>query len=370
MPDRILRERICASATIADLIWAEEVLFYRLIVQADDFGRFDARPAVVRANCYQLQLDSVTDAEVRHWLDRLAEVDLVRVYEQEGRPYLQITQWTRFQRTRAQTSKYPDPPSIESTCPPALTSADIRQPPLTSDNKRGQMPPEAEAEAEAYSNAKAEFDMRNAEAETKADEPPPAPPPDLPDELQDFDKTLRRLRGYQPTPEFYAWVRETCVDIDLRAEAIKMVDHARRKGLAGNLKFITGWLEKAVNPPWEDAAPTSRSRANLVGPVSPPAAPRPLPPPKPELPPDEQQRVNAWKLALERIQAEMRDQDFRSWFRGTRLLAAGPEGYVIEADAHQLPWLEKSRAKIARALGIDQEQVEIHAQPVPVGASP
>jgi hypothetical protein len=100
------------------------------------------------------------------------------------------------------------------------------------------------------------------------------------------------------------------------------------------------------------------------------AAPRPLPPPKPELPPAEQQRMNTWKLALERIQAEMRDQDFRSWFRGTRLVAAGPEGYVIEADAHQVGWLLKSRGKIARALGVDQELVEIRAQPVPVGASP
>lgn len=101
-----------------------------------------------------------------------------------------------------------------------------------------------------------------------------------------------------------------------------------------------------------------------------PVAPRPLLQPKPDIPPEERQRVSSWKLALERIQSETRDQDFRSWFKGTQLVEAGPGGCVIACDEHQWPWLDKNRAKIARALGIDQELVEFRARPVPVGASP
>lgn len=199
----------------------------------------------------------------------------------------------------------------------------------------------------------------------------PAPPPDLPDELKDFAEILRPLRGYQPTPEFYSWVRESCTNVDLRAEAIKMVAHAKKKHYAGDLKFVTSWLERAINPPWDDAVPSSRSRANLVGLASPPAVPRPLPLSKPELPPEERQRVNTWKLALERIKSETPDPHlFKAWFGGTRLAACNELTAAIEADEYQLPLLEKNRAKIARALGIDQELVELRARPVPVGASP
>ena len=43
MPNRILKESICRSEEIDSLSWFEEVLFYRLIVICDDFGRYDGR---------------------------------------------------------------------------------------------------------------------------------------------------------------------------------------------------------------------------------------------------------------------------------------------------------------------------------------
>ena len=45
MPNRILKESIRTSDTIGELSWFEEVLFYRLIVSCDDYGRFDGRTA-------------------------------------------------------------------------------------------------------------------------------------------------------------------------------------------------------------------------------------------------------------------------------------------------------------------------------------
>ena len=57
MPNRIIKESICRSDSIDSLSWFEEVLFYRLIVVCDDYGRFDGRPAVVKGSCFPLKDD-------------------------------------------------------------------------------------------------------------------------------------------------------------------------------------------------------------------------------------------------------------------------------------------------------------------------
>lgn len=114
MPNRILHERICTSETMAMLSPGAEVFFYRLMVQCDDFGRFDGRPAVIRARCYPLQLDRVTDADVERWLAEIYAAQLINLYIVDGRSYLHVVTWDRYQQTRAKTSKYPDPPTSDS----------------------------------------------------------------------------------------------------------------------------------------------------------------------------------------------------------------------------------------------------------------
>ena len=47
MPNRIIKETICTSDTIERLTPFEETFFYRLIVNCDDYGRMDARPAIL-----------------------------------------------------------------------------------------------------------------------------------------------------------------------------------------------------------------------------------------------------------------------------------------------------------------------------------
>lgn len=42
MPNRIIKESICVSESIDSLSWFDEVFFYRLIVNCDDYGRLDA----------------------------------------------------------------------------------------------------------------------------------------------------------------------------------------------------------------------------------------------------------------------------------------------------------------------------------------
>ena len=52
MPNRILKESICRSEEIDSLSWFEEVLFYRLIVICDDFGRYDGRAKIIKGSCF------------------------------------------------------------------------------------------------------------------------------------------------------------------------------------------------------------------------------------------------------------------------------------------------------------------------------
>ena len=106
MPNRILKESICRSEEIDSLSWFEEVLFYRLIVICDDFGRYDGRAKIIKGSCFPLK--DVTEKDIDKALDKLSAVGLVRVYKAQGRPYLQLVTWAEHQRIRNQKSKYPE----------------------------------------------------------------------------------------------------------------------------------------------------------------------------------------------------------------------------------------------------------------------
>ena len=85
MPNRILKESICRSDSIDCLSWFEEVLFYRLIVNCDDYGRFDGRTAIIKGSCFPLK--DITTKDIEKSLNKLSAAGLVRVYETQGRPY-------------------------------------------------------------------------------------------------------------------------------------------------------------------------------------------------------------------------------------------------------------------------------------------
>ena len=111
MPNRILKESICRSEDIDSLSWFEEVLFYRLIVICDDFGRFDGRIKIITGSCFPLK--SVTEKDIDRALNKLSAVGLVKLYKVEEKPYLQLVTWEQHQRIRTKMSKYPKCPSNE-----------------------------------------------------------------------------------------------------------------------------------------------------------------------------------------------------------------------------------------------------------------
>ena len=111
MPNRIIKESICTSDQIDKLSPFAEITFYRLIVNADDYGRMDGRAAVLRSRLFPLR--DVRNAQIEDALRELASVELVSTYTVDGKPFVRLPGWDRHQQIRAKKSKYPAP---EATC--------------------------------------------------------------------------------------------------------------------------------------------------------------------------------------------------------------------------------------------------------------
>lgn len=141
MAQRVLKPSICTSEDINRLSFFEEVMFYRMIVSADDRGRLDGRPEILKSNLFPLKRD-ITLAAIRKAITNMSTVGLVIISEEGGRPILKLTKWECHQRIRS-----------------------------TSDHSVG----EEERDSAAKRGAMRRDAAQN-EKETKKEKAPPAPP--------------------------------------------------------------------------------------------------------------------------------------------------------------------------------------------------
>lgn len=88
MPNRIIKESVCRSDSIDSLSWFEEVLFYRLIVVCDDYGRFDGRPAIIKGACFPLK--DIRVEQIEKALDKLSTVGMIWRYNVGDKSFLQL----------------------------------------------------------------------------------------------------------------------------------------------------------------------------------------------------------------------------------------------------------------------------------------
>jgi hypothetical protein len=112
MPDRIIRAAILQSDKVNNLSWPGEVFYRRLMSVADDFGRMDARPSMLRANLYPLKIHHVSEPDIVKWMAECATAGLIRYYEANGKKYLEVINFG--QRLRAMKSRFPEPPTNAS----------------------------------------------------------------------------------------------------------------------------------------------------------------------------------------------------------------------------------------------------------------
>ena len=115
MPSRVIRADILSSESLCEVSMEAEMVFVRLLLLADDYGRLDGRSKVLRAALFPLRSE-VTVKKLEKWIAELLLLDdppLIQ-YVVDGRPYLELTGWEkhRGRSRRAKTSKYPPPNTI------------------------------------------------------------------------------------------------------------------------------------------------------------------------------------------------------------------------------------------------------------------
>lgn len=103
---RMIREGFLDSEKVAALSWRTECFFHRLLLVADDYGLFDARPTVLRTRLFPLHLDKVSNQDIQDCLHETEEAGLVRAYCVRGKDYVQII---NFGQRRQSKPKFPLP---------------------------------------------------------------------------------------------------------------------------------------------------------------------------------------------------------------------------------------------------------------------
>ena len=233
MPNRIIKESICISDDIAKLSDKEEILFYRLIVQCDDFGIFDGRPAIVRSKCFPLKLDKISEKDVEKWLANLESAGMIAFYTAQGRQYLRMVSWSKHQQIRAKRSKYPQPIEADNTCNQLISNDCI-------------CPRESESESESESIDSSEQQVA---AEPPAIVIPLVDGSGFPISQKQIDKWSALYQA-----------------VDVLQELRKMIgwcdaNPKRRKTKRGVMAFIARWLSSSQDNAYKPVMPQRLARA-------------------------------------------------------------------------------------------------------------
>ena len=108
MPNRIIKDTIHTSDTVNQMTDFQFRLWVNLITYVDDYGRGDARPAIIKGICFPLR-ERLSNADISKALRELAGMGCVTLYEVDGKPYLCFPTWESHQNIRNKKSRYPGP---------------------------------------------------------------------------------------------------------------------------------------------------------------------------------------------------------------------------------------------------------------------
>ena len=152
MPNRIIKESICSSEKLAALSDFEFRLWVGLITQADDAGRGDARPAIIKGHIFPFR-ERLSIKDIDAALQELAAKGCVALYKVDGKPYFLFPGWVKHQRVRDCKPKYPEPlenlnlPQSAASCGELPQSAALIQ----SESESNPNPREKNAHAARFS---------------------------------------------------------------------------------------------------------------------------------------------------------------------------------------------------------------------------
>src|SRR5512139_2121046 len=105
---RMIDPAFWQSESVASLPIAARYFFIGLFSNADDQGRIKAHPALIRSRLYPF--DDISLEDITNWIMQLVGQGSVIAYIVDGKEYIQIANWWRYQRPRwAWPSQHPAP---------------------------------------------------------------------------------------------------------------------------------------------------------------------------------------------------------------------------------------------------------------------
>lgn len=225
MPSRVLREGILTSELVNSLAWGEEVFYRRLHSVVDDFGRYSANLSLLRAACYPLRLDDVSDQDVGKWLAVCADKGLVRVYEVGGKRFLEVCKFE--QRRRIGRSKFPPPSGTTSKMPDICQSHDGVV--VEGENRESRI----EVEGKALASSAARLDAgSNGKAVAYIPLNDGTDYGISPEQFAEFEKLYPAVDVKQTLNEIRGW---------------NLANPTHRKTRSGVLRHVNRWLAKEQN---------------------------------------------------------------------------------------------------------------------------
>lgn len=222
MPNRIIKESLCSSEKIASLSDFEFRLWAGLITQADDAGRGDARPAIIKGRVFPFR-ERLSIKDIDAALQALAAKGCVSLYTVDGKPYFLFPGWVKHQRVRDCKPKYPEPPGKLNLPQSAASCGEL---------------PQSAALIQSESNPNPESNPKDYCAEPQAADAPPVISLPLNDGTF-FDVSENdRAKWSQLYP-----------NVDVLQQLRNMVgwcdaNPTKRKTRGGIKRFITAWLAR------------------------------------------------------------------------------------------------------------------------------
>lgn len=262
MPNRILRPWVDSEA-VNSLTEAGEVFFIRLIMCADDYGRFYGSPQLLKSYLYPLKDKRVAD--ISRLIAECVKAGLIADYEVSGKRYIQIVKFR--QQVRRRESKFPPPQENgESESPQQIKCASSEEQMqgecvANANQMRSRcVANDKQTHSKCSPNTKTETETFKTGSEINSSPVSPKPG-EMPGDsgkqntmkaalFFDYEGDCR-LHGV--TPELLAYWREMYPAIDVEAElkaASAWLDANRKNRKSDVKRFVVNWLKRT-----QDRAP-------------------------------------------------------------------------------------------------------------------
>jgi hypothetical protein len=108
MPDRTLREGLRNSEIVGGLSDQGFRFYILLVTFHEDYGRFDARPALLKPNLFPFRLDKTRESDISRWLTECETAGLIALYAVDSKPFGVVFKTVK---PRAKRPRAPEPPA-------------------------------------------------------------------------------------------------------------------------------------------------------------------------------------------------------------------------------------------------------------------